>query len=281
MMRLRNWDRDRMRWVFGVAAVAALCWANLELGQAVGRPTPAAAQAVSAPGSAAGVPTLSIEVESFLGPEANLAVLVRDAAGGRLWSAGTESFVTAPAGQAISDPLIADSLIPLTAGVPVTGVWSAVVPLPGAPSTPLSIYCYQKSVNATQSLTASKGLAGGTFNLQGPVGQATGIAWNATATALQGAWDTAYGAGNAVVSGGPLPTASVAIVYRGVWAARSVPTPTLTTSGLVGGTVAVGVVQAGQPLQRLPGIWSSYARVGGPASGNAQQIININAIPSN
>ncbi len=104
---------------------------------------------------------------------------------------------------------------------------------------------------ATEVQTVGLGSASaGTITIQIPAGPGvaggtTGsIAYNAANAVVQTAMDTAIGAGNCVVSGGPLPGV-ITITFAGSYAGRDIPTMVVTPTGLTGGAVTVATTVPG------------------------------------
>ena len=197
---------------------------------------------------------VAVEVESFAtGP---IGVLIRDPLTGAHWNNADRRWDN-PGGP-IDLASVALACCPLTPNNPLTGIFSGVVhPDPPIAASGASVYAFALPVNEVKQLLGDLKATGGTLGLNGPNGNAT-VPFNADAVALQTAMDTIYGAGSSAVSGGPLP-AAVQVSFMGDWSARSVPSPVLTTSTLVGGAnYGVRTLVQGQPLQRLAGIAQAW-----------------------
>jgi hypothetical protein len=110
--------------------------------------------------------------------------------------------------------------------------------------------------------TVSEGAAtSGTFKLTVLGQQTAGIAFGATAAAIQAALValSTVGSGQVVCSGGPLPTTPVVCTFQGTLAKTVVPTMSVDNTALVGGNVSVAHTTPGGPdlniYDAMPG-WS-------------------------
>lgn len=136
----------------------------------------------------------------------------------------------------------------------------------------------EAGINEVQTLTATGTPAGGsaTINI---LGQDVVIVYNSTNTQAQTAINAALavlGTGYTVtVTGGPWPGSLLTVTYSGAQVTgRDIPTPTLTTNALTGGTtpsVTFGTTTAGVSGRRhvqvdLPGAWTAV-NLGGSADG--------------
>lgn len=104
-------------------------------------------------------------------------------------------------------------------------------------------------VNEVQSLAITGTPTGGTFKLAFK-GAVTGtIAFNAAAADVQAALSalTTIGFGNVACTGGPLPGSPVVITFGGSLAGTNVPTITISTPVLTGGTTPVAAVTVTTP----------------------------------
>ena len=117
---------------------------------------------------------------------------------------------------------------------------------------------------------------GGTFTItvtpsNGAGAQTTGaIAWNASAATVQAALVALshVGAGNAIVTGGPLPLLPINITLFGV---ASGPVTT-TLSSLTGGTPATTVTEQPVGAQGLGGVFAPYAAANVDGTGTLRAI---------
>lgn len=93
------------------------------------------------------------------------------------------------------------------------------------------------AVNEVQTITITGSPTGGTFTISLGGFTTAAIAWNATAAAVQSALEalTSIGAGNVVVTGGPLPATLLTVTFRKGLAATNVAQLT-SASSLTGGS---------------------------------------------
>jgi hypothetical protein len=106
----------------------------------------------------------------------------------------------------------------------------------------------EAGANEVQSLATTGVPTGGTFTLN-VFGAVTGaIAFNATAAAVQAALEAAatVGTGNVVAAGGPLPTA-ITLTFQGALAQQDLPSITIGTNTLTGGTTPVPTISTTTP----------------------------------
>lgn len=92
--------------------------------------------------------------------------------------------------------------------------------------------------NEAQTVTITGGPTGGTFTLDLDTEVTAGIAYNASASAVQSALEALPNVepGDVAVTGGPLPGAPVVVSFRGQFAGQDVPLMVADDSGLTGGT---------------------------------------------
>jgi hypothetical protein len=148
-------------------------------------------------------------------------------------------------------------------------------PLVGAPTEPYARVVPVLKVSAlastTQTLSVGGNPTGGTFTLSFG-GQTSGaIAFNATAAQVQAALQavSTIGSGGVTCSGGPLPGASVLIVFAGLFAFRTQPLITVGANNLTGGaTPAPSVVQTSAGA--LVGDVQTISVTGVPTAGTFQ-----------
>jgi hypothetical protein len=88
-----------------------------------------------------------------------------------------------------------------------------------------------------QTITITGVPSAGTFTLNGQT-----LNWNADATAIQTACDAAFGVGNCVVTGGPLPGAQVTLTFQGIYQFAFGPTVTIVNS-ITGGSYVINTVR--------------------------------------
>lgn len=101
--------------------------------------------------------------------------------------------------------------------------------------------------NEVQSLAATGTVTAGTFTIT-LAGQTTaGIAWNATAAAIQAALVALSNVdlGDVVCTGGPMPGTAVVATFGGQYAGDNMALMTVNSAGLTGGTYAFTVVTEG------------------------------------
>jgi hypothetical protein len=119
----------------------------------------------------------------------------------------------------------------------------------------------RESISATQGISITGGPTGGTFTLtftrpDSTVTDITGnLNFNASAADVQAALAglAGIGAGNVVVTGGPLPTLPLTVRFQGVFVARRIA-PMTATSALTGGTTPAVVIEA-KVSQYPPSLW--------------------------
>lgn len=104
---------------------------------------------------------------------------------------------------------------------------------PGAENVRMS-----SGVNETQSVTITGDPTGGTFTLTYDSQTTDDIAYNATPETVQEALEalSSIGAGNVQVTGGPLPTTALNVVFIGTLASKSLAAMTAAGDNLTGGT---------------------------------------------
>ncbi len=105
-------------------------------------------------------------------------------------------------------------------------------------------------VSAVQTLTFSGVAASGTFDLDLPGGNATGIEWNATASSIQTSIQALTGYSQVQVSGS-IASESLVITFYGVYgpvASATIANNTLETSGAAAITVTVAATTAGETI---------------------------------
>lgn len=113
------------------------------------------------------------------------------------------------------------------------------------PSTGITL----ATVNEVQTITMAGPPTAGTFTLTYDGQTTTGIAFNATAAAVQAALEllTNIGTGNVLGAGGPLPGTAVTITFQGTLAGKNVSLMTANSTGLTGGTASVAATTSGSP----------------------------------
>jgi hypothetical protein len=114
---------------------------------------------------------------------------------------------------------------------------------------------YGSKSKLLQTITITGAPSAGTFTLNGQT-----LNWNADSTAIQAACDAAFGAGNCVVTGGPLPGAQVTLTFQGIYQFGFGPTVTIVNS-ITGGSYAINTVR--------PTGATSASRAGGASSSPA------------
>jgi hypothetical protein len=119
----------------------------------------------------------------------------------------------------------------------------------------------REAIAATQGISITGGPTGGTFTLtftrpDSTVTDPTGaLGFNATAAQVQTALAglSGIGAGNVVVTGGPLPAQPLTVRFQGALAQRRIA-PMTATSALTGGTNPAVVIEA-KVAQYPPSLW--------------------------
>jgi hypothetical protein len=125
---------------------------------------------------------------------------------------------------------------------------------------------YIPAFNDQQRLTEFGAPTGGTFTFTFN-GQTTGaLAYNITAAALKTAIEalSSVGAGNTVVTGGPLNTAPITIEFVGTLAGANQPAITVNTAGFTGGT--------------SPGITVTNVRDGAAAQTAVEKAVTVASV---
>lgn len=94
------------------------------------------------------------------------------------------------------------------------------------------------NTNEIQTVTITGSPTGGTFTLSFKGQTTAGIAFNATAAAVQSALEalSTIGAGNVLGGGGPLPGTPVTVTFQGTLVSKDVELMTANSAGLTGGT---------------------------------------------
>lgn len=135
------------------------------------------------------------------------------------------------------------------------------------------------AVSEVQVLTPGGTISGGSWTMTANGQTASGIAYNAAATAIQSAIVAAglFGAVDVVVSGGPISTGAVTLTFRSGLgniaqvvvsaAALTGSTPSLTPSTTTSGVAAIGdTLEAGEkvaiPVDNLSRLWVDAAVAG-------------------
>jgi hypothetical protein len=150
---------------------------------------------------------------------------------------------------------LASALPAITRSVSIDGYSEANVGVP---------YYYPADISsAVQFLAFTSAATGGSFTLSTaaplPVGTTAAIPFDATAGAVQAALEAIVGAGNVVVSGGPLNAAGVTITFQGTYEGVAIPTLVATNNvtgplgvnpGIEIETIVVGGVQIAPTLIR-------------------------------
>jgi hypothetical protein len=85
------------------------------------------------------------------------------------------------------------------------------------------------------------------------------IPFNATAAVAQAALDATYGAGNSIVSGGPLPATPLAVLFTGRLAAQVVAPIVVTSTTLAGGTTPGAAIAQTTIGASNAGLFKPYA----------------------
>lgn len=95
------------------------------------------------------------------------------------------------------------------------------------------------------------------------------IAWNSTAAAAQTAIQAMsnVGAGNALVTGGPLPGTPLTVTFAGALANTSIPQFVINNAGVTGGTFAAAITVPGTPALALYDSMPGWADLGATKNG--------------
>lgn len=112
--------------------------------------------------------------------------------------------------------------------------------------------------NEVQSLAVTGTPTGGSFTVT-YLGTPVTVAYNSSAAALQTSLEGVFGAGNVTAIGGPLPGDAITITFTGSYGAQNVALPTVSSSGLTGGTdpaAAVTTTTAGEALYDAKSGWT-------------------------
>ena len=112
--------------------------------------------------------------------------------------------------------------------------------------------------NEVQTVTITGSPTGGTFTLTYSGQTTAGIAYNATASAVQSALEALsnIGVGDVACAGGPLPGTPVTVTFQGALGSQNVALMTASSAGLTGGTspaVTVTETTAGHAPVWQPG----------------------------
>jgi hypothetical protein len=103
-------------------------------------------------------------------------------------------------------------------------------------------------VNEAQRIATATGtITAGTFPITFNGQTATGVAWNASAAAVKTKLDSLSNldTGDTIVTGGPLPGTPVDVEFTGAYAGVNVPTMSIDSTGLTGGTLGVTATAQG------------------------------------
>lgn len=108
-------------------------------------------------------------------------------------------------------------------------------------------------VNAVHTIATSGVPTGGsaavTYAGKAPIT----VPWNCSAAAAQALYDGIFGAGNTLVTGGPLPTA-LSVAFKGALVGTPIAAPTVVDSGLTGGTTPHLTVVSATPGASAGGV---------------------------
>ena len=172
-------------------------------------------------------------------------------------------------------------LPPITHSVSIDGYTQAHFPIP---------YLYPNSISsAVQTLSILGSPTGGTFTLTTsaplPVGTTAAIPYTADAGTVQNALAAIIGAGNVVVTGGPLPSGSLTITFEGAFAQQAIPNLSVTNNNLTGGTSPSGAIATSTigGVAGSPTLISSVPNTVAALQGNNAQvrvIIDGSLLPS-
>jgi hypothetical protein len=142
------------------------------------------------------------------------------------------------------------------------------------------------NANEVQTISITGAPTGGTFTLSFKGYTTPGIAWNATAAAVQAQLEalSSIGTTNVVVTGGPGPATPWVVTFQNSLGFQAVPLLTASSTGLTGGTTPLVSVARTTPGIGLYDAMPNYTDLGATKGGvtiarnNAEETFDVDQI---